>query len=132
MSPAEQAERVTARRPIQTLGRDWLLPGEEMFVLATSSEGARSRVRCPSSGADGWIDTSDLEPLPPSPREAMAEAVLDALRTTADRHASAARSSGSLAGISEGYRIEAIVDARIATALRDVATEFELALGMQP
>lgn len=68
-------ERVTTRRPVQTLARDWLLPGEEMFVLATSREGARSRVRCPSSGADGWIDTSDLEALPPTTEEAVAAAL---------------------------------------------------------
>lgn len=60
------------------------------------------------------------------------EAIIDALKTTADRHAAEARSSGVLAGASEGYRIEAIVDRRVADALRDVAQEFALALGIDP
>jgi hypothetical protein len=60
-----------------------------------------------------------------------AEAIIDALRSTADRHAAEARSSGILAETSEGYRVEAIVDRRVADALRDVAREFALALGME-
>jgi hypothetical protein len=59
------------------------------------------------------------------------EAIIDALRSTADRHEANARAAAPLIGTSDGYRVEAIADRRIADALRDVAQEFALALGVQ-
>jgi hypothetical protein len=60
------------------------------------------------------------------------EAIIDALKTQADRHEANARANGVLADVSDGYRIEALADRRIADALRGVAEEFALALGVQP
>jgi hypothetical protein len=59
------------------------------------------------------------------------EAIIDALNTQADRHDADARSSGLLADVSDGYRIEALADRRVAYALRGVASEFALALGIE-
>jgi hypothetical protein len=54
--------RVTTRRPVQTYADEWFLPGEAMFVLDLRD--GRARVRCPASGADGWLDTGDLHLFP--------------------------------------------------------------------
>lgn len=58
------------------------------------------------------------------------EALLDVLDTVAERHAASARSA-SLLSLSEGYRLQSIVDAAIADALRDVAEEYAAAMGVE-
>lgn len=59
-----EGQEVRVTRPIQ-YGHEWLLPGEQLYVLTinTYAGGNRVRVRCPRSGADAWVDESDLSPV---------------------------------------------------------------------
>lgn len=59
-----------------------------------------------------------------------AEAIIDALQLVAHRHETYASACGVFPN-SERLRAEAAADRRVAAALRDVAQEFALALGIE-
>ena len=60
------------------------------------------------------------------------EAIIDALKTQADRHEARANSSWSyLHEATPGQQAEDAADRKVAEALRGVAEEFALALGVE-
>ena len=60
-----------------------------------------------------------------------AEAIIDALETVADRHETRGRSGYSYREPSAREVAEDVADVYVAEALRDVAQEFALALGIE-
>ena len=57
-NPTGLAARVTVTEPHCDYSGDWLLPGEVLYVLEV--RGSQSRVRCPASGVDCWVDAKML------------------------------------------------------------------------
>lgn len=51
-------DKVRVVRPIQTYHDEWFLPGETLYLLHVGSDYVR--VRCPVSGADGWLAAADV------------------------------------------------------------------------
>lgn len=53
-----EGDRVTVARPHKDWSGEWLLPGEQIYILEIRDQ--RVRVRCPASGVDCWVDVTIL------------------------------------------------------------------------
>lgn len=64
-----EGSTVDVTEPFKDYDGDWFLPGETLYVLEDRGPSRlisvrRVHVRCPASGADGWLDPEQLKEKP--------------------------------------------------------------------
>ncbi len=58
MSEWKKGDEARLVEPVETLGGEWLLPGEAVYILSFYADGAT--VRCPATGVQSWVELTKL------------------------------------------------------------------------